>query len=328
MIQEKMRFRAQHAAILLIPALLFLGHVRQDDWPVLKGPYLGQKHPGMIPEIFAPHIIAEAPHSAAIFSPDGQSVFWVPWSTLKMKTMKQTNGLWTEPTVVPFALEFDAENPWFTADGDRMYFTTTRPLEPEGPNARPKFWRENIWYVNRKGDGWSDPVPLGPEVNSRDLHWQFSIDDRNGDLYFSASSREDGGGSDIYKSSLSAGRYTEPAILGEAINTRGDEDTPFIAPDGGYLIFARKPGADSFADLFISFRRNDGSWQEAVCLSPPINSEAHEVCPVVTRDGKYLFFISMRTEKPQVYWMDAKGLWKEERKYLVGFCENHRGSYF
>jgi Tol biopolymer transport system component len=56
----------------------------------------------------------------------------------------------------------------------------------------------------------------------------------------------------------------------------------------------------------MSFRSNDGSWQKAVCLSRAVNSEAHEVCPVVTRDGKYLFFISMRSGKPQVYWVDTK----------------------
>jgi hypothetical protein len=303
-----MRFRIRHSAVLLIVALAFLGHARQDDWPVLKGPYLGQTPPGILPEVFAPHVITEAPHSVAVFSPNGRSVFWVPWSTLKMKTMKQVGGLWDKPALVPFALEHDAENPWLSADGARLYFTSTRPLPSGRPVGKAKFWRENIWSVNREGDGWSDPVPLGPEVNSRDLHWQFSIDDRNGDLYFSASSREDGGGSDIYRSPFSDGRHTKPVILGEAINTQGDEDTPFIAPDGSYLIFARKPGADTFADLFISFRSDDGSWREAVCLSPPINSEAHEVCPVVTRDGKYLFFISMRAGKPQVYWMDAKGL--------------------
>ena len=31
-----------------------------DDWPVLNGPYLGQKPPGKIPEVFAPGILAIA----------------------------------------------------------------------------------------------------------------------------------------------------------------------------------------------------------------------------------------------------------------------------
>jgi Tol biopolymer transport system component len=300
-----MKGQVKFAGVLLSIIFVLMGRAQQEDFPVLKGPYLGQKPAGMTPEIFAPQIITEAPHSVAVFSPDGREVFWVPWSTLRMKTMEQINGIWTKPDVVSFASEYDAENPWLTADGARMYFTSTRPLESEELNGKAKFWRENIWYVNREQDGWSEPIPLGSEVNSKDLHWQFSIDDRNGDLYFSASSRKDGGGSDIYRSAFSNGRYAEPMVLGEAINTRGDEDTPCIASDGSYLIFARKPGPDTLADLHISFRSHDGSWQKAVCLNQPINSEAHEVCPVVTRDGKYLFFISMRSGKPEIYWVDA-----------------------
>ena len=52
---------------------------QQKDFPKLKGPYLGQKPPGMKPEIFAPGIISvdeNFEHSAAVFSPDGKEVFW------------------------------------------------------------------------------------------------------------------------------------------------------------------------------------------------------------------------------------------------------------
>jgi len=34
------------------------GFVQRSDFPILKGPYLGQKPPGMTPEIFAPGIIS------------------------------------------------------------------------------------------------------------------------------------------------------------------------------------------------------------------------------------------------------------------------------
>ena len=33
-------------------------HAQQENFPVLKGPYLGQKPPGLTPEIFAPEIIS------------------------------------------------------------------------------------------------------------------------------------------------------------------------------------------------------------------------------------------------------------------------------
>ncbi|RQV98063.1 MAG: hypothetical protein EH225_13825, partial [Calditrichaeota bacterium] len=272
----------------------------------LTGPYFGQKPPGMTPEVFAPNIIADAPHSVAVFSPEGDEILWVPWSTLKMQTMKQVNGVWQKPQTVSFAVEYDAENPWLSADGSRLYFTSTRPVPAEKSPAKKKFWNENIWVVERKADGWSEPIPLNQHVNALDLHWQISMDDRNHDLYFSASSTEEGGGSDIYRSAFRDGDYANPVKLGDAVNTQGDEDTPFIASDGSYLIFARKPGADKSADLYVSFRNPSGACREAVSLDSHINSDAHEVCPMVTRDGRYFFFISMRSGKPQIYWVDAK----------------------
>ena len=279
---------------------------KQDDFPKLTGPYLGQKSPGMTPEVFAPEVITIPVHSAVVFSPDGLEVFYVPWSTLKMEMMKQIEGNWTKPKTVSFATKYDAENPCFTEDGGRMYFTSTRPIKTEGVNIKEKFWQENIWYVERQGDGWSEPFLLSDELNLFDLHWQFSINDLNRDLYFSASSGEMGGGTEIYKSVQVDGRYTFPEKLSGIINTDGDEDTPFIASDGSYLIFARKPGADTFSDLYISFRNANGTWGNAVNLGSTINSPSHEVYPVVTRDKKYLFFISMRLGKPQIYWVSAR----------------------
>ncbi|MDH4198370.1 MAG: hypothetical protein OEW05_13230 [Candidatus Aminicenantes bacterium] len=272
--------------ILFLPIFSMVNvHSRQTEFPKLAGPYLGQKPPGMTPELFASDIITVSTHSVAIFSPDGREAYYVPWSTLKMETMKLANGAWTSPETVSIASVYDAENPMFTADGSRLYFTSTRPLKTMASPEKSKFWRENIWSVARREGGWSEPVPLGPEVNSLDLHWQLSIDDRNHDLYFSASAGETGGRSDIYQSVFSNGRHTDPVKLGPAVNTDGDEDTPFIAADGSYLIFARKPGADTFSDLCVSFRARDGSWKDAVPFDGRINSKAHEVCPVVTRDG-------------------------------------------
>jgi hypothetical protein len=44
--------------VIFVILILICGvYAQQDDSPVLKGPYLGQKPPGQIPEVFAPGII-------------------------------------------------------------------------------------------------------------------------------------------------------------------------------------------------------------------------------------------------------------------------------
>ena len=52
---------------------------KSEKFPVLKGPYLGQKPPGLTPEVFAPGIISKAGfhlHSSLAFSPDGRKVYF------------------------------------------------------------------------------------------------------------------------------------------------------------------------------------------------------------------------------------------------------------
>jgi len=50
---------------------------RQEDVPRLKGPYLGQKPPGMTPEVFAPGIVSkDGPQAKLFFTRDG-NICWV-----------------------------------------------------------------------------------------------------------------------------------------------------------------------------------------------------------------------------------------------------------
>ena len=77
------------------------------------------------------------------------------------------------------------------------------------------------------------------------------------------------------------------------MNTAGDEHMPFISPDDSYMLFAgrnRPDGTERF-ELYISFRGDDGVFGEAVKLSAEINSARGQICPVVTPDGRFLFYL-------------------------------------
>lgn len=129
------------------------------------------------------------------------------------------------------------------------------------------------------------------------------------------------------------GRYGKPENLGSTINTEFYENDPFVAPDESYLVFqSNRPGGYGKGDLYVSFRADDGSWTSAKNLGGQINSAEGDGCPVVTPDGKYLFFSSLRrihrtnfSETPlaydekvnilnspgygseDIYWVDTKG---------------------
>ena len=274
------------------------------QFPVLEGDYLGQKPPDSGPELFALGIISSiwGLHSTAVFSPDGNEVYWAPMMTFPGETysrggllmMKRAGGRWSAPAWTPFSgAEVNDDVPFFSADGKRIYFISSRPMPGEKEGGG-----EAIWYADRAPNGWSEPRPLDPVVNAHNMHWEFSLD-KEGNLYFGGQSPDSLGSSDIYLARFAGGKYDKPVNLGAPVSSAAGETTPFISPDGGYLIFSRD------YDLWVSFRGADGAWSEPVKLGPEVNSPGVELCPVVTADGKYLFFLSSRGGESHAWWVKA-----------------------
>jgi ankyrin repeat protein len=271
-------------------------------FPELRGPYLGQPAPGDRPQVFAPGIVSghgfDSEHSPAVFSLDGTEVYW----TLKFRGpilhMKQVDGAWTAPEPVPFGSEHGDGEPIFTPGGQRLYFLSMRPLEP---GAAPG--KENIWYVERRGEGWSTPQPVSALVNDFEQHWLFSLSE-DGTLYFRSVRAGGFGEGDIYRSRRVDGSHQEPENLGAVINTDGGEHTPFIAPDESYLIFVSTghPPRDGAFHFFISYRASDGSWLPPISLDEEVGPIGGALCPSVTPDGRFMFFIG----NGDIFWMDAE----------------------
>jgi len=282
-------------------------------FPVLKGDYLGQTPPGDKPELFGPGIISSiwGLHSTAVFSPDGNEVYWAPMMSFPgeiytrggLLMMKRVGGRWTPPAWAPFSGPNGEDDvPFFSADGKRIYFISRRPLPGETERGS-----EKIWFADRTAAGWSEPRPLDPNVNSMHMHWEFSLD-RERNIYFAGQAPDSLGLQDIYLARFSGGKYEKPVNLGAPINSAAGENAPFIAPDGSYLIFERQ------YDLWVSFRNADGAWSEPVKLGPEVNGPSVEICPIVTADGKYLFFLSRRGGESHAYWVSAEVIAKARPK--------------
>jgi len=89
------------------------------DFPVFKGPYLGQKPPGIKPEIFAPGIVSTEKKSEAAmsFSPDLQELFFSYRSPIEGREnrilhMKMINNVWTKPELPSFVSQKNPGNIW------------------------------------------------------------------------------------------------------------------------------------------------------------------------------------------------------------------------
>jgi ankyrin repeat protein len=260
------------------------------QFPELRGAYLGQERPGREPKIFARGIVNGrfTPHSSIAFSPDGKQAYWsevIPprqsgYGSGRMMTTRMVDGRWTYPAQAAYDGIPVGDCAFFSPDGQNLYDIATRPIPPETAEGR-----ERIWIWTRRGEEWADPRPLGPAINDLPLHWQFCVDGE-GNVYFATRIADTRGGSDVYCSELVEGKYMEPYNLGDMINSEANEGTPYIAPDGSYLIFSRA------GDLHISFRTADGTWAAPTTLGDTVNTPSYELCPMVSPDGKYLFYLS------------------------------------
>ena len=86
-----------------------------------------------------------------------------------------------------------------------------------------------------------------------------------------------------------------------------------MSPDESYMVLSSsRPPSPGGGDLFVSFRRPNGGWSEPAHLGNTINTDQTEFCPMVTPDGKFLFFSRRQgaswreATAGDVYWVDAK----------------------
>ena len=281
------------------------------DFPVLRGPYMGQPKPGPEPVPFALDIVASHrfEHCVPTFAPDGDEAFWSSsfiidesgYTRSILFTSVLERGRWTEPARVPFSQFMNGDGePFFDPDGSRLFFLSRRPSPADGSRA------ERIWYADRTTDGWSKPHMIEGGPNTLEMHWQFSIA-ANGNIYFGSGAPGGFGGGDVYLSRFVNGSWQEPENLGPAINTEAGEGSPFIAPDESYLMFTgnRRPGGIGGVDLYISFKDDADTWTAPVNMGEPVNSRAYEICALVTPDGGQIILNSSRRGNDDAYWMDA-----------------------
>jgi Tol biopolymer transport system component len=262
-------------------------------WSGTSEPPYASKQPLTEPTIFGSGIISTADFdSHPAFTPDGKTLYFLRsgpnfnfWTILVTHFEK---GKWTTPEVAPMSGQYRDADPFITSDGKRFYFISDRPKEGSTEASL------DIWFMDKVGNDWGPPQNLGAPINSAGQEWYPTVA-QDGTMYFGSDRPGGKGRTDIYRSRLVDGKYTQPENLGDAVNTQFDEFEPYISPDQKYLIFmAQRPDGHGGSDLYISYQR-DGAWTKATNLGDKINSSGSEYSPMVTPDGKYFFWSSTRS---------------------------------
>lgn len=270
-----------------------------------RGPYLGQKAPGLKPELFAPGFVSTGIFERDVaMTPDGREFYFSAGfrAITTIMVTRLVNGAWTVPEVASFATDpaYFYMEPCVSYDGRRIFFLTTRPRAGQAP--KPGWGNNSIWAADRNADGtWGEPYDLGPPINGSDLTYFPSIT-RDGTLYFSRA-KAAGKDSAIYRSRLDGGRFQEPERLADSVNGAGLIYNAFVAPDESYLIAGVDGREDATtpkkANYYVFFRNADGTWTSGTNLGQAVNDPANtQHSPYVSPDGRYFFFSSNAPAEP------------------------------
>ncbi len=297
-------------SFLILTFFLLLCSCSPDDGTIQNHSlYFGHKPPGRLPEIFAPGVVntEDQNHSCVTISPDGHEIYWSLFSTIsevrqeRIWFAKLTDDHWSPPRVAPFSGEYREWGPRFSFDGNRLYFTSCRPLGSNDTSSDA-----NIWFVTRNGSVWGDPESLDPVINTEYQEWSPTVT-RNGNLYYMYLGSDPNVLWDVYFSEYKNGTYAIPRRLGGSVNGPYVDAFPFIDPYEKYLIFySERPGGYSeHGELYICSRNSDGIWSEAENLGPVINAGFTRF-PGLSPDGRWFFFSCMKEDSENIYWMDAQ----------------------
>jgi len=281
--------------LVLISVLAFNVTCGQSDaWK-----YLGQRPPGGSPEIFAPGIISGKGrmHCFPAISQDWKEIYWMTVPP-KIYFVEYRDGRWSDPEVSPLFEKYVCMRPFFSHDNERLYFSST--------NIPGGFGSLDIWYVERTGAGYSEPINIGVPINTEKLETQQTFT-RYGTIYYCGWVEGKRFNRGILYSRYEDGIYSEPQILAEPINiidTNAIDYTPYIAPDESYLLFCsnRHNTKEEDCRIYLSSRNEAGVWSDPIDLNDRMDFDKDSRDPYVSPDGKYLFFSSGEN----IYWIDAK----------------------
>lgn len=290
--------------LLLCTLLFWLSVGASDEWPELTGPHLGQEPPGMTPEVFAPGLISlgDARELNAVYSPDGRIFMFsreIDGAFKMFFSFRRSDDTWQEPRMAgpsrTYPNHHDVDMA-FSRDGKWLYFISDRPLSGYSLD------RYNVWRSGITRHGLLAPEPLGPQINGPG-HELYPMLVEDGSLYFSAARSDTLGGLDSYRAQYRDGDFEAPENLGPGINSAVSEGDIYVSPDETYIIHVSngRAGGLGESDLYISFRKPDGSWGQGVHMGDTINSAEADYCPMVSPDGEFFYY----TQGEDIMWVDA-----------------------
>jgi len=260
---------------------------------------------------------------------DGSTIIYTEKSGLSNKIMfsRKEEGKWTKPRQFLPVPDPGGDISSCSLNKDGSIFFLYKTDNYDG----------NIYSSEYSEGNWTPLKKLNGNINTRFYESHASVSSDGKRLYFT-SNRDGGyGGLDIYMSEMDASGEWGPAInLGSTVNTRFNEDTPFITANDSLLFFSSEGhGSMGGYDIFVS--RSDGSgWSSPENIGFPLNTTDDDIFFQPVNNGKngyysmstdykkkdifYISFDSPLTAEKRIF--DIRGIYQLD-DIIVPFDDNY-----
>jgi hypothetical protein len=117
-------------------------------------------------ELFASGLVSTGLYERDIaIYPSGEEIIYTLGDYKQNKrclvVIRKQEGQWAPAEVLNISGRYQDIEPFFAQEGQRLFFASNRPLQKDSAAAD-----YNIWYSDRAGDHWGEPVPLNENINT------------------------------------------------------------------------------------------------------------------------------------------------------------------
>ncbi len=221
---------------------------------------------------------------------DDKDDIWV--SYLNPKTNE-----WTKAINVGAPLNNDGHNfvVSINTSGDAMYLA----------NDYTNSLKDAISYTTKKGRRWSTPYTIEiPDYKNKSPYVSYCVSKDDKYLLIAAEQNDTEGGRDFYVCFKTNTGWTSPLNLGSDINSKGEENSIFIAADNKTVYFSSDgQGGMGGYDLFVSKRLDDTwtRWSRPENLGPQINTSSNDLSISIPASGDYAYLARGPIDDTDIY---------------------------
>jgi len=168
-------------------------------------------------------------------------------TNLKIYSSQLIGDKWCKITEFKYnSDEFSTGHPSLTADGQRLYFASDRP---------GGYGQADIYFCVNDGGGWSEPVNLGPAINTEGNE-MFPYIHKDGTLYFASDGLVGLGGLDNFAANSTSDTSWTISNLNYPVNGPKDDFGLILDTNRVYGYFSsNRKGGEGYDDIYL-FKMN------------------------------------------------------------------------